>query len=223
MSYLAVAAICAVASFLVCGIPFGLIITKHKAGFDVRTAGSGNIGMTNVARTAGKGAAVETFLCDMGKGVVCMLVSRLVLAGACFGGDFAATSPSGQFGLAATIIYMACVLGHVYSPYLGFHGGKGISVGFGAALPFAWPVGLGMLAVFLVMAVPSKYVSLGSVCADIALPFLCLGVGVAPANLWPILVVCACVLWAHRGNIIKLAHGEERKFSVHHEGDGQAK
>ncbi|MGN0076544.1 MAG: glycerol-3-phosphate acyltransferase [Parafannyhessea sp.] len=220
MSIIAITTLaCMVAAFLVCGIPSGLIIAKHsKEHVDVRTVGSGNIGMTNVARSAGAGAAALTFLCDAGKGLVAMLLCRLVVANVALGGDFAATSALGEYGWVCTLLYMCCVLGHVYSPYLGFHGGKGISVGFGAALGLYWPVALLMLVVFLVLAVPSRYVSLGSVAADIALPIISFALGIRGLSLIPICVVTVVVAFAHRKNIVKLANGTERKFTVHKSG-----
>ena len=210
---------CMVAAFLICGIPSGLIIAKHsKVHVDVRTVGSGNIGMTNVARSAGAGAAALTFLCDAGKGLVAMLLCRLVLAGVAFGGDFGATSALGDHGWVCTLLYMSCVLGHVYSPYLGFHGGKGISVGFGAALGLLWPVALLMLLVFAVLAVPSRYVSLGSVAAAISLPIVSFACGIRGPQILPLVVVTLVVVFAHRKNIAKLANGTERKFTVRKQG-----
>ena len=100
---------------------------------DVRTTGSGNIGTTNVARSVGKGAAALTLLLDLGKGLVWMLLSRLVLALVFFGGDAAALDHTTFFGTALTVVFLGCICGHVFSPYLHFHGGKGIAVGFGAA------------------------------------------------------------------------------------------
>lgn len=210
-------ALCMVASYFICGIPFGLITGRHDH-VDVRKVGSGNIGMTNVARTVGAKAAAVTFLGDMGKGLVCMLLSHLAIACAAFGGEWAMLDVRGPFGLAMTLVYACCVLGHVYSPYLHFHGGKGISVGFGAGLGLFWPIGLGMLAVFLAFALPSRYVSLGSVMAAISLPIQCVAWGMGLAAVLPIVVVACAVIWAHRGNIKKLVNHQENKFTVKHDG-----
>ena len=143
-------------AYVVCGIPFGLIIAKREGHVDVRTVGSGNIGTTNVARSVGKKAAALTLLCDLGKGLVWMLLARWVLAALVFGGDAASLDRTTVFGASLSLVYMGCILGHVFSPFLGFHGGKGIAVGFGAALGLWWPVALGLLVVFLVFAVPSR-------------------------------------------------------------------
>ena len=125
---------CMAGAFLICGIPSGLIIARHSSEHvDVRKVGSGNIGMTNVARSAGGGAAALTLLCDAGKGYLAIMLGRLIVSQVAFGGDFSQTAALGASGWSTTALYMACVLGHVYSPYLGFHGGKGISVGLGGA------------------------------------------------------------------------------------------
>ena len=206
-------------AYVVCGIPFGLIIAKREGHVDVRTVGSGNIGTTNVARSVGKKAAALTLLCDLGKGLVWMLLARWVLAALVFGGDAASLDRTTVFGASLSLVYMGCILGHVFSPFLGFHGGKGIAVGFGAALGLWWPVALGLLAVFLVFAVPSRYVSLGSVCAAASLPIQCALWGFPLISVAPIVVVALVVIWAHRSNIRKLARGEERRFAFHKDGE----
>ncbi len=212
-----VTAAAAVISFLICGIPFGLLIANKEAGVDVRKTGSGNIGMTNVARSVGKKAAVMTLLCDLGKGLVCMAAARFAIAAICLGGDVAALEHTTAFGASMSVVYLGCVFGHIFSPYLGFHGGKGISVGFGAALGLYWPVGAGLMAVFIAFAVPSRYVSLGSVCAAISLPIWCAVFGFPPASIVPVALVAIVVIWAHRGNIKKLMTGTESKFAFHHD------
>ena len=204
---------CMLGCYALCGVPFGLIIAQKMSGVDVRNTGSGNIGMTNVARSAGGSAAALTFLCDVGKGLLSMLLCRLILAQVLPAG--LSFDVAGEGFAALTVLYVCCVFGHVFSPYLGLHGGKGISVGFGAALGLYWPLALVLLACFVLFAVPTRYVSAGSVIAAALLP-------VQAYFLWhfsawscvPLLVVSAVVIWAHRSNIVKLAHGEERRFTV---------
>ena len=206
MSLPILTAICALGCFLICGIPSGLIIARASSEHvDVRKVGSGNIGMTNVARSAGASAAALTLLCDAGKGAVAILLARLVIAQVAFGGDWSQTLAQAQGGLASATLYASCVLGHIFSPYLHFKGGKGISVGLGAGLGFCWPVALSMLAVFVVLAIPTGFVSLGSVFAALSLV--------------PLAVISLTVVWAHRENVRKLLRGEERRFSIHKKGD----
>lgn len=225
---LAMTGIAMVIAYLICGIPFGLLIARREGHVDVRTVGSGNIGTTNVARTAGKRAAVLTLVCDMGKGCLATVVGRLLVGLGALGGDFAAIEPTAALGWTVALVYLASILGHVFSPYLRFRGGKGIAVGFGAALGFMWPVALGMLAVFAAFAVPTRYVSLGSLAAAASLPiWSILLYRPSPAFVVALAGVSAVVAWAHRENIAKLAHGKERRFAFHrddaspHGGDGR--
>ena len=209
-------------SYAICGIPFGLVIARVMGNVDVRNTGSGNIGTTNVARSVGKTAAILTLLCDLGKGLVCMVLARFLLSVmACGTVGFSPLLSSGEGLAAMCAVYAGCILGHVFSPYLHFHGGKGIAVGFGAGLGLWWPIGLGLLAVFVVFAVPSRYVSFGSVMAAVSLPIQCALWGFPPAGIAFIAVVALVVVWAHRENISKLVRGEERKFSFHKKGEGE--
>ena len=214
MSPLILTLVCMACSFAICGIPFGMIVARAY-GVDIRKEGSGNIGMTNVARSVGGKAAAITFALDVLKGTICVLVARLLLAQLCLGGDWSLTTPQSDYGWCAALVWAACVCGHVFSPYLGFHGGKGISVGLGAGLGLCWPVALLALAVFLLVAVPSKYVSLGSICAAIALPTWAFVLGFQTNALIPTIVVCIVVIWSHHENIGRLMSGTERKFALH--------
>ncbi len=209
---------CAIA-YLVCGIPFGMLIARSH-GVDVRHTGSGNIGATNVGRSVGAWAAGLTLLLDAGKGWFCTGVASLVFSS--FFAEAKVLAPGQPFDWALTCVYAACVLGHVFSPYLGFHGGKGISVGFGAALGLDPRIAFGLLAVFLVFALPTRFVSLGSSCAAVSLPIWAIVLGYTPAAVAPMVIVAACVVWAHRENIRKLARHEEKRFSFHHD-DGKSK
>lgn len=204
----------ALASFMICGIPFGMLFAARMSGVDVRHSGSGNIGMTNVARTAGGKAAALTFACDVGKGLICMLVGKYIICTVCVGGDWAAIGHDGAFGWVGTSLYCACVLGHIFSPYLHFHGGKGISVGLGAGLGMYWPIALGMLAVFLLLVIPTRYVSLGSVAAAISLPIQGVLWRMSLQTLIPLVIISVAVVWAHRENIGRLVRGEEHRFSL---------
>ena len=212
---LACTIICMIAAFLLCGIPCGLLVAKRSADVDVRTVGSGNIGMTNVARTAGGRAAAITFGLDVGKGVVAMALGRLVLS-LVAGVPWSETNVMGQLGLSASLLFAACVFGHMFSPYLGLRGGKGISVGFGAALLLWWPADLAILAVFLLFALPSRYISLGSVAAAVALIICTVAIGFGVARSLPVVAVCLAVILKHRGNIARLRRGTERAFTIHH-------
>lgn len=209
-----------VGAYAVCGIPFGLIIAEKLGHVDVRSQGSGNIGTTNVARSVGKTAAALTLLLDLGKGLAWMLFSRFMLSLIVFGqaGFAEQLGFQSEWGVSMSVVYMFCVLGHVYSPYLNFHGGKGIAVGFGAALGLWWPIALAALAIFFLAAVPTRYVSLGSIITAIMLPIQCALWGFPAESVWPVAVVALVVVWAHRENVKKLVSGTERKFEFHEKG-----
>ncbi len=213
-------AVFVVFSYAVCGIPFGLLIARAMGHVDVRSTGSGNIGTTNVARSVGKAAAGLTLLCDLGKGLACMLFARFMLSLLVYGvTGFSAKLDSGEGLVAMAAVFDACVLGHIFSPYLNFRGGKGIAVGFGAALGLWWPIGLGLAVVFALFAVPSRFVSLGSVLAAVSLPIQCAAWGFDANAVWIVAFAALVVVWAHRANIVKLVHGEERKFGFHKKGE----
>ena len=200
-----------VIAYLLCGIPFGLLVAKAR-GIDVRKVGSGNIGTTNVARAAGVGASALTLLLDAGKGVVSMLLAKHLIP-VMAEVEYKALDFDQPMGFVIVIVYVACVCGHVFSCYLKFHGGKGVAVGFGAALAFKWQIALCLLLVFIVVVVPTRFVSLASCSAAFSLPIWALIFGVAPLSIIPLAVVAALVIWAHRSNIKKLLNGEEKKFS----------
>lgn len=209
-----------VITFLVCGIPFGKIIARAR-GVDIQKVGSGNIGTTNVAREIGKGAAALTLLLDAGKGA---LATGLALW---FFPTFitvgASVAPHGDAAWLEGLVTLAAICGHIFSPFLHFHGGKGIAVGVGTLLGFAWPVGLMELAIFLVIAVATKRVSAGSVTvAAILGPVFALIYG--PNLTLDLLLELAglVVVWAHRSNIKKLINGQEKEFSFHKRGDKPA-
>ena len=204
-----------VGAYLVCGIPFGLVIALAMGHVDVREVGSGNIGTTNVARSVGKGAAAATLLLDLGKGLIWMLVARYGIAALALGGDVAALDHTTAFGASLSCVFLGCILGHVFTPYLRFHGGKGIAVGFGAALGLYWPIGVGLLALFLVLAIPTRYVSLGSVAAAASLPVWCVIFGFPTASVVPVVLAAIVVIWSHRENVRRLMRGEERRFAFH--------
>lgn len=209
-----------VITFLVCGIPFGKIIARAK-GIDIQKVGSGNIGTTNVAREIGKGAAALTLLLDAGKGALATCLAlwffpTFITVGV-------SVAPHGDAAWLEGLVTLAAICGHIFSPFLHFHGGKGIAVGVGTLLGFAWPVGLMELAIFLVIAVASKRVSAGSVTvAAILGPVFALVYG--PNLGLDLLLELAglVVVWAHRSNIKKLINGQEKEFSFHKRGDKPA-
>lgn len=214
--------LCAVAcvlAYLLCGVPTAYVLGRALGGVDVRTVGSGNVGSTNIARSVGAKAGALTLLCDVFKAVVAMFLSYLLIGWIGTGEGFSEVVPGARYDWTMALAYLSCILGHVFTPYLKFKGGKGIAVGFGGALVLMPWAGLSLLVPFLLFAVTTRYVSLGSVAAAVSLPFLAAWLyHPSTAFLVIITLVAALVVWAHRGNIAKLAHGQESKFSFKSKG-----
>lgn len=205
---------CMVASYLICGIPFGLILGRLMGHVDIRKSGSGNIGTTNALRVAGPKVAAPTLLFDVLKGVVCINVSRPVIAGA-FGPAAYLIQPAEALDWVISLVALACLYGHIFSPYLKFHGGKGIATGVGILFGYFWPLALVHLAIFIVLVAITKYVSVGSIITAAVVPltmYIALpNMTFASLAIWALLGWT--VVWAHRGNIRKLLAGNENKLS----------
>ena len=209
--YVLCAASCIVA-YLLCGFPTAYVLGKALGKVDVRTVGSGNVGSTNVTRAAGAKAGALTLLIDILKAAVSVLLAFAIMGASV---EHEALRPGGAFDWCMALVYLCCVLGHMFTPYLSFKGGKGIAVGFGGAVTFMPLVGLSLWVPFLAFALPSKFVSLGSIAAAASLPFLAALLYDPTA---PCLAIVACVavlvVWAHRSNIKKLLEGRESAFSI---------
>jgi acyl phosphate:glycerol-3-phosphate acyltransferase len=183
-----------VLAFLLGSVPFGLILT-HVAGLgDIRRIGSGNIGATNVLRTGRRGLAAATLLLDLGKGVAAVLVARH------WGGDVA---------LAAAL---AVVLGHMFPPWLGFNGGKGVATSAGVLLALAWPVGLAVGVTWLAVVLATRYSSLAAIVAAALAPVYAWLVTGAGGIFAVSLIVTILVLARHRDNALRLMRGEESRI-----------
>ena len=167
-------------------------------GVDVRGAGSGNIGATNVARTVGARAGLVTLVADVAKGALPLLVGRAAGAG-----------PAG-LSLAA----VAAVLGHVFPVFAHFRGGKGVATAAGAFLVLAASALAGAFLVFAALAAASRRVSLASIGAVLALPVL-LAIKGAPVPILAAAAATAVVVVAkHRENLARLAAGTEPRFQI---------
>ena len=177
-------------AFLVGSIPFGLLVTRAAGLGDVRAIGSGNIGATNVLRTGRKDLAAATLLLDALKGVAAVLLARSV------------HGPAALAGLAA-------VFGHTLMPWLRFKGGKGVATGLGVMLGVAWPLGLALAAIWLVMAALTRTSSLAALSACAASPFIALSLHPYP---WPVPLIALWIVWRHRANIQRLRDGSEPRI-----------
>lgn len=224
MSPILAAVISCIIAFFIGGIPFGVIFGRFLCnGLDIRSHGSGNMGFTNAARVGGKKIGVLTLIGDVLKGVIAVSIGAALIRSTLVGAFDASQLTTPVLLTYKPIlnylvwVYFCAVLGHCYTPYLKFKGGKGISVGLGGSLSCFPLVGLSALAAFLVVAVASKKVSLGSVTAAVGIPFFAV-VLLKPfgdLSFYLVLVALAVmVLWAHRVNIKNLLRGTERSFSI---------
>lgn len=216
-----------IVSFLLGSIPWGVIISKLAFKKDLRDEGSGNIGTTNAMRTLGKAGGAAVFVLDFGKGIAAGALAAYVFAPAIAGTAVDATAVDGQallsvFGpagvnpvaLAMALAFAGCTLGHIFSPWLKFKGGKGIAVA-AACLVFVYgPVGfLIEIAVFAAGIALSRCVSVGSIAAAAVCPLLGLYYYWGQWVPWLIILATACVVvWAHRANIQRLRTGTENKI-----------
>ena len=177
---------------------------------DVRSHGSGNAGLTNFIRNYGIGQAIYVILIDAGKAVLACLATGLLL------------KPYGFYLEGAALGGLAVMLGHNFPALLGFKGGKGILSGLFIALVIDWRIGLIILAVFLLAYLLTQYVSLGSV---LAAATFCVGFIVFHHNNLTVMI-CGVVMGAmavimHRGNIVRLVKGQERKTNLFGKGKKQ--
>jgi glycerol-3-phosphate acyltransferase PlsY len=179
---LAVAAL----AYLVGSVPFSFMVARAFGVADVRRVGSGNVGATNVARSAGKGAGLVALVCDAGKGAAAVAAAGLLWPGR---------------SEVAAVAALAAVVGHMYPVWLGFEGGKGVATGLGAFAPLVPAAALASLAVFLAAAALSRYVSIGSIAGALTLPAVALALrGPGPVT-WAAGFAAALVLLRHRSNV----------------------
>ena len=187
------------AAYLIGAIPTGVILTRLVGGEDIRKAGSGNIGATNVYRVAGRKLGLITLLGDCLKGVVPVLVAQQW---------FGLTGN----GLAAVAI--AAFIGHCFPVYLRFKGGKGVATALGIFLVLSPLAVLGALLVFIVVLWKWRFISLASISAAAIIPLLVILVSHSVPLFIATLVIAAIVIWRHRGNIERLRAGTENRFNL---------
>ena len=198
----------AAASYLLGSIPTGYLLVRFVCHKDIRQAGSGNIGATNVLRSGGKGLGAVTFLLDMLKG------SFAVWLGGALG---AVLLPHCPLRDAESLAALLVVLGHMFPVWLGFHGGKGVSTGFGAFLVAAPPAALAAIGVFALVLAFTRYVSLASILGSAFFPiFACFMIhGDRPPFFIAVQVTVALlIIVKHYPNIRRLLTGTESRFGA---------
>lgn len=229
---------CIIGGYAIGSIPFGLIIGLSR-GVDVRTGGSGNIGATNVARMVGRKFGVICFVLDFLKGAAPVITAGL-LAGT-MNTSAAAIEPANLWWWMAVAV--SPVLGHMFSPFLKFKGGKGVATAFGA-MASMWPIltfaAIAAVIVWITTVKLSRYVSLGSVNAVVSLPIgyaatvavqhgtgdglndLAATLGRTSAPLVVTALLAALVVYKHRANLQRIRKGTEPRIGENKRENGDA-
>jgi acyl phosphate:glycerol-3-phosphate acyltransferase len=189
------------AGYLLGSIPFGLLLTQAAGLGDVRKIGSGNIGATNVLRTGNKGLAALTLLLDALKGTAAVLIGYWIGA------------EGGVAILASLLAGLAAFLGHIFPVWLGFRGGKGVATYIGVLFGADWHAGLAFCAIWLAVAMLTRYSSLSALAAAIIIPVGLWAAG-DPATGLLAALMSALLIYKHRANIRRLAAGEEPRIGA---------
>lgn len=189
-------------AFAIGSVPSAWIWVKAKTGKDIRTLGSGNVGATNVFRSVGKKDGIAVLACDALKGVLGVCIGRLIWP--------ASSGLDPQ--LAGFVLGIAAILGHVFTPWLGFKGGKGVATGAGVALAvYPLPFLLALVA-WIVVLKTSNYMSVASITA--AYCFAAATAWLVPDKTHAVIALAAAcfISWTHRANIARLRQGSEPKL-----------
>lgn len=186
-------------AYLLGSIPFSFLVARRFGVADVRKVGSGNVGATNVMRSAGTAAGILALALDVAKGATAALLTRLA-------------APASD--LLPSLAAAAAVVGHMYPVWLRFRGGKGVATGAGAFLPLA-PAATGVgVIVFVIAAAASRYASLGSVLGAISLAIATFVLkSPVPVSITAALVA-ALVVWKHRRNLGRIFGGTESRLGA---------
>ena len=189
-------------AYLLGAVPFGYLIVRWTRGTDIRRAGSGNIGATNVFRSGSKLGGVATLLLDIAKGYLAVVLARHLI-----------TDPTRSWEVAAAVL---AIVGHVFTVFLRFQGGKGVAVGCGAYLALSpWAV-VSTLLLFALIVALSRYVSLGSIVATAAYPLWAYWFGEPKVVVLGGVLGAALIILKHHTNIRRLFEGSEHKLATSH-------
>ncbi len=205
--------IMAIIAYLIGSVNFSILISKRKAGYDIRQKGSGNAGTTNVLRNLGKKYAAITLICDILKGVVAIGIA--VITGHII--------KDANNALLVQIAGIAVVIGHTFPIFFGFKGGKGVATSLGILLITNWQIGLICLVFGVVLIALTRVVSMGSMAAAVLFPVLTLfigngyyivpGEGLGNGYLIYSIILAVIVIFNHRENIKRILSGTENKIS----------
>lgn len=191
-------------SYLIGSINSSILISKAVTGKDIRKSGSGNAGATNMLRTMGKKYASITLIIDILKGVVALIIARLMQG--------LGVEPWAEY-----IAGVCVVLGHNFPVFFGFKGGKGVATSLGVVMMLDWKIGLAVLIIALAVMATTRYVSLGSIIAAVTFIVLQIAVMLISGNFNLVSFVCVMILGIllivrHSANIVRLLNHTENKL-----------
>ena len=185
-------------SYFLGSIPFGYLLVKYKEGQDIRSFGSGNIGATNVFRKS-RAAGILTYLLDAGKGYLAVVLAAWMSDG------------NLEWKAAAAVF---AILGHVFTVWLRFKGGKGVATGCGAFLALSYPALLTALGCFVLILLLTRYVSAASIGATILFPLLAYIFGAPTPLLIGAVLGAVLIIARHYQNIQRLLSGKENRLAL---------
>jgi len=184
--------------YIIGSIPFGMLISRRIANIDITQRGSGNIGATNVAREVGLKWGLVTLSLDLFKGFIPVYI---------FYRYFNSSS-----GIGILIVSLSTLLGHQFSCFTRFHGGKGISTALGIFFALSPVSAVIALCIFIIMVYSTDFVSLGSMIATCSMPLILLLSRGSESLIFTSLIMAALICFKHKGNINRLLKGEERRW-----------
>jgi len=205
-----------IGAFIIGSVPSGSLIASIK-GIDLRNAGSGNIGATNVMRTMGRGAALLTLVCDMAKGMLPIIAARALSPYS--GEQFTGIVSSLPFHIINPAVALECVLGiaailgHIFSVFLKFRGGKGVATSLGVALIISPIAALFSAAIWLGTFIISRYSSLSALIAFGSFPFCIYILDPSVEKITMAAIIAVIIFITHWPNIARLLAGTENKFT----------
>ena len=204
----------AVIAYLIGAIPFGMIMSRLMGGIDISKYGSGNIGGTNVYRILGTKAGVIVIVLDLAKAIIAVLLAWVIIRNDVL--VVAGVNADWHWGkvLAALMV----MVGHNWSVYIKFHGGKGVATYFGAWFAIYWPAAIVGGIILILAVLRSQYMSLGSILA--ACGILCLFIILTAFYSWPpiylvySIIAASLIFYQHRTNINRLQNGTESRLNI---------
>lgn len=204
-------------AFLIGSIPFGLVVSRVFFKSDIRSAGSGNIGAANALRTLGTGAGIAVLLLDASKGIVAVALPVIAFTQGWIHPPYPNAVQDPSFTMQPRVLGALCgicaILGHCYSPWLRFKGGKGVATFLGVLVIGYWESAFAFAVVWLLVVLPTGLASLGSILGTLAAVALIAYLR-GPASLYLSLPAAAIIIFQHRENIARLIAGKENRLDL---------